>query len=124
MSGLTLLAMFHVFVAFLLIAFVLLQDPKGGGAAGVFGGGGGSNSLFGASGAASFLSTLTKWAAIIFAVTSVATTYITSSKSGSVMDDVAVPDAPIESGMDPVGKDRTSEPVEPAESSDQGTESK
>ena len=86
MSGLTLLAIFHVFVAFVLIAFVLLQDPKGGGAAGVFGGGGGSSSLFGASGAASFLSTLTKWAAIIFAVTSVATTYITSSKTGSVMD--------------------------------------
>lgn len=123
MSGLTLLAIFHVFVAFSLIGFVLLQDPKGGGAAGVFGGGGGSNSLFGASGAASFLSTLTKWAAIIFAVTSVATTYLTSSKSGSVMDEVSIPNAPIEK-MSGESGNPTSEAVEPSAEQQKNTESK
>ena len=104
MSLLTLVAIFHVLVAFVLIVFVLLQDPKGG-AAGVFGGGGGGqNSFFGASGAGNFLTTLTKWTAIIFAITSVATTYMTSGKSGSVMDDVTVPSAPIEGGMAPAAK--------------------
>lgn len=92
MDIISLVAFFHVGVALLLIIMVLLQDPKGGGAAGMFGGGGGSggsqSSFFGASGAGSFLSTLTKWLAIIFAVSSIGMTYMTSqSGSSSVMDD-------------------------------------
>lgn len=93
MDFLSLLSLFHVVVAIFLVLFVLLQDPKGGGAAGVFGGGGsGQSSLFGASGAGSFLSTLTKWTAVVFAVTSVATTYMTSHSTNSVLDDF-VPEA-------------------------------
>ena len=82
----TFLAIFHVIVAIGLIAFVLLQDPKGG-AAGVFGGGGGgSNTLFGATGAGNFLTTGTKWLAIIFAVSCVTLAYVTTESNKSVMD--------------------------------------
>lgn len=99
MELMTLVGIFHVVVALLLIVLVLLQDPKGGGAAGMFGGGGGSqSSFFGASGAGNFLITLTKWIAVIFAITSIGMTYMTSHKGTSVMDNY-VPEAaaPVES---------------------------
>ena len=82
----TLIALFHVFVALALIVFVLLQDPKGG-AAGIFGGGGGgSQSLFGSTGATSFLNKATKWLAIFFAVTSISLVAILNKRSDSVLD--------------------------------------
>ncbi|MCB0407951.1 MAG: preprotein translocase subunit SecG [Bdellovibrionales bacterium] len=92
MELMTLVAIFHVFIAIALIFLVLIQDPKGGGAAGVFGGGGSQNSFFGATGAGNFLTTLTKWLAVIFAVTSIGMTYMTSHTGSSVMDRM-VPEA-------------------------------
>jgi len=86
----TLIVVLHVIVAFSLIIFVLLQDPKGG-AMGVFGGGGSSNTLFGATGASNLLTTTTKWLAIIFAVTCLSLAYFSSQKSSSVLDKVSVP---------------------------------
>lgn len=59
------LIIFYVFIALLLIALVLLQDPKGGGGA-LFGGG--SKSLFGATGATSFIVKATRAVAVLFAV--------------------------------------------------------
>lgn len=83
---LTFLAILHVIFALGLIAFVLLQDPKGG-AAGVFGGGGGgSNSLFGATGAGNFLTTGTKWCAIAFAVSCLTLAYLTTESNKSILD--------------------------------------
>lgn len=124
MDLMTLVAFFHVGIALLLIVLVLLQDPKGGGAAGVFGGGGGSqSSFFGATGAGSFLSTLTKWMAIAFAVTSIGMTYMTShSGSSSIMDDY-IPEAPAatESGMDPIpdaGADKSETPSDSGKTKD------
>ena len=124
MDLMTLVAFFHVGVALLLIILVLLQDPKGGGAAGMFGGGGGSQgSFFGASGAGNFLSTLTKWMAIVFAVTSIGMTYMTSkSGSNSVMDDY-IPTAPAgaDSSMDPLpqeSNEKTEAPVDSEKTSD------
>jgi preprotein translocase subunit SecG len=93
MELLTLVAIFHSIVALLLVVLVLLQDPKGGGAAGMFGGGGSQSSFFGATGAGNFLTTLTKWMAVIFAVSSVGMTYLTSHKGTSVMDDYVPPAA-------------------------------
>lgn len=94
---LTFLAILHVLIAVVLVLFVLIQDPKGG-AAGMFGGGGGGqNTLFGATGASNFLTKVTKWMAISFAVTSIALTYITSHKGGSVMDEY-IPPAPTSEG--------------------------
>ena len=114
MEMMTLVGIFHIVVALLLIVLVLLQDPKGGGAAGMFGGGGGSqNSFFGASGAGNFLTTLTKWFAVIFAVTSIGMTYMTSHKGGSVMDEF-VPEAavPMDSLPEGAGGMDTGAPAE------------
>ncbi len=83
---LTLLAIVHVIVAISLIILVLLQDPKGG-AAGIFGGGGGgSQSLFGSTGATSFLNKATKWMAIFFAATSISIVMTLNRASDSVLD--------------------------------------
>lgn len=82
---LTLLAIVHVFIGLALILFVLLQDPKGG-AMGVFSGGSSSNTFFGNSGASNFLTTITKWLAVLFAVSCLTLTYMSAKKGGSVMD--------------------------------------
>jgi preprotein translocase subunit SecG len=84
---LTLLASLHILIGLCLILFVLLQDPKGG-AMGVFSGGGSSNTFFGSSGASNFLTTTTKWLAVLFAASCLTLTYITAKRSGSVMDNL------------------------------------
>ena len=63
--------MIHVFICIFLVISILLQSSKGGGLAGMFGGGGGMGSVFGGRGAASFLSKLTMWLGVCFAVTSI-----------------------------------------------------
>lgn len=90
---LTLLAVIHVLIGLGLVLFVLLQDPKGG-AMGVFSGGSSSNTFFGASGATNFLTTTTKWLAVLFAASCLGLTYMTAKRGGSsVMDNVATPPA-------------------------------
>src|SRR4051812_41589537 len=90
---LTLLAVVHVLIGLCLILFVLLQDPKGG-AMGVFSGGSSSNTFFGSSGASNFLTTTTKWLAVLFAASCLTLTYITAKQGGSVMDGIVTPPAP------------------------------
>lgn len=90
---LTFLAVVHIFLAIGLVSFVLLQDPKGG-ALGVFSGGSSSNSFFGSSGASNFLTTTTRWIAILFAASCLGLTYMTSRKGGSVMDQYTPTAAP------------------------------
>lgn len=95
---LTVLTSIYVFVALILIFFVLVQDPKGGAAGGIFGSSGGSNSLFGSTGSDNFFTKVTKGAAILFAVLSIALTYVISHPSGSVMDGslpAAMPTQPV-----------------------------
>jgi len=87
---LTVMAILHLFIGLGLILFVLLQDPKGG-AMGVFSGGSSSSSFFGSSGASNFLTTLTKWFAVLFAASCLALTYMTTHKGGSVMDSYVPP---------------------------------
>jgi preprotein translocase subunit SecG len=82
----------HLFIALVLIIFVLLQDSKGG-AAGVFGGGSGSNSLFGSTGGADFLTKMTRYTAIMFAVTCLGLAYLTSKPQKSLMDKYVPPPA-------------------------------
>ena len=98
---LTFLAVVHVLIAFGVIFFVLLQDPKGG-AAGMFGGGGGgSNTVFGTTGAATFLTKVTRWLAVLFAMSCILLVYMTThGGKGSVLDDMmpaATTPAPITS---------------------------
>ncbi|MBX2988939.1 MAG: preprotein translocase subunit SecG [Bdellovibrionaceae bacterium] len=81
----TFVAILHILVALLLIGLVLIQDSKGGGALGI-GGGGGSNSLLGATGAQSLAARMTRWTAVVFAITCISLTLMTASRSKSVLD--------------------------------------
>lgn len=92
----TFLAIVHVIVSILMIVFILLQDPKGGG--GAFGmlGGGSSKSLFGNTGGNQFLVNVTKWMAIIFAFTSIYLAALSTEKDKSVMDEYTESSAPAE----------------------------
>jgi preprotein translocase subunit SecG len=72
----------HVLVCVLLVISILMQSSKGGGMAGVFGGGGSVGGVFGGRGAASFLSKVTLWFGVIFAVTTISIALL-SVKSGS-----------------------------------------
>lgn len=89
---LTLLAYLHILIGLGLVLFVLLQDPKGG-AMGVFSGGSSANSFFGASGASNFLTTTTRWLAILFAASCLGLTYLTAKRGNSVMDGYSAPPA-------------------------------
>lgn len=87
----TLIASIHVLVALILIFLVLIQDSKGGGMGGAFGGG--SSSVFGATGAATLAQKLTRWTAVIFAVTSIWLTVLSSQSGKSLLETTAVPAA-------------------------------
>jgi len=81
----------HVIVCAVLIVVVLLQHGKSADIAATFGGMG-SQTAFGPRGTATVFSRLTTWCAIIFMITSMALTYISSMQgSSSVMDKVPTP---------------------------------
>ncbi len=88
------LIVFYFVIAVLLIALVLLQDPKGDGA--IFGGGG-SQSLFGATGATSFTVKATRLVAILFAVSVIGINYMLMSgnNKSAVYDNNAEITAPV-----------------------------
>lgn len=94
----TFIAVLHILVALILIGLVLIQDSKGGGALGMGGGGGGSNSVLGATGASTLAAKMTRIAAIIFALTSIGLSVLSSQHSKSILDKLpaasAVPTAP------------------------------
>jgi preprotein translocase subunit SecG len=86
-----LLIIIHVFVCIALIMIVLLQTGKGADMGAAFGGGA-SQTLFGSTGASTFLSKATTAAAIIFMITSLSLAYMSSNKSGSsIMKNVETP---------------------------------
>jgi preprotein translocase subunit SecG len=110
---LILLIIIHVVVCIALIMIVLLQTGKGSDMGAAFGGGA-SQTLFGSTGASTFLSKATTGAAIVFMITSLALAYISGHRTGeSVMQDVQ---APIESttlpeqSAPPPGAETTPEP--------------
>ncbi len=82
----TLVGIIHVITALVLISLVLLQDSKGDGVGGAFGGGT-SNSVLGATGATTLAQKMTRWAAIVFAVTSISLTAL-SRRPKSVVEDL------------------------------------
>lgn len=83
------IAVVHILTALALIALVLLQDSKSDGLGGAFGGGG-SNSILGATGGATLAQKLTRWAAFVFAITSIGLT-VASNRKSSVVDHLATP---------------------------------
>ena len=101
---LTILLVVQVVSALGIIALVLLQQGKGADMGSAFGSGS-SGSLFGATGAANFLSRTTKWAAVVFFASTLGLAYLShqgTSNSGamdsgvmqSVPADRSVPQVP------------------------------
>ena len=81
----------HLFVCVALIMIVLLQTGKGADMGAAFGGGS-SQTLFGSTGASTFLSKATTVAAIVFMLTSLALAYISSHRAkSSVMSNAPAP---------------------------------
>ena len=86
-----LLIIIHVVVCGALIMIVLLQTGKGADMGAAFGGGS-SQTLFGSTGASTFLSKATTVAAIIFMLTSLTLAYLSSHQTGeSIMTDAEAP---------------------------------
>ncbi len=89
----TITVVFHVVACMALILIVLLQTGKGAEMGAAFGGA--SQTLFGSSGGTSFLSKLTTGAAIVFMITCLGLTYMSTGPSTkSVMENVPVEETP------------------------------
>ncbi len=77
-----LISIVHALACIFVVIFILLQDPKGG-VLGVLGGG--SQSLFKVGGAKNFLVEATKYLSILFAITSLSLSYISSKDKDSLL---------------------------------------
>ena len=87
------LIIIHIIVCVALIMIVLLQTGKGADMGAAFGGGA-SQTLFGTTGASTFLSKATTFAAVVFMLTSLALAYLSSHRTAeSIMQS---PQAPVE----------------------------
>jgi len=85
------LIILHVIVCIALIMIVFKQTGKGADMGAAFGGGA-SQTLFGSTGASTFLSKATTAAAVVFMLTSLALAYISSHReAGSIMTDIKPP---------------------------------
>ena len=73
----TLILMLHIIVCVVLVILILLQAGKEGMGV-IFGGG--NTSVFGSSGAGGMLAKMTAFMAVVFVVTSLSYTYVTSSR--------------------------------------------
>ncbi len=80
-----LLLTLQVISSILIIVLVLLQQGKGADMGAAFGSGS-AGSVFGSAGAANFLSRATKWAAIVFFVTTGGLAWVAHHPSGSPID--------------------------------------
>jgi preprotein translocase subunit SecG len=92
----TVITIVHILSCIFLILVVLLQTGKGADMGAVFGGS--SSTVFGSSGAGTFLTRLTTATAVVFMLTSLSLTYFSSqSHSATVFDSApaaSAPDAP------------------------------
>jgi preprotein translocase subunit SecG len=108
------IATLHVIVCIILVLVVLLQSGKGADLAGAFGGGA-TQTAFGSRGPASFLSKMTTVAAVIFMLTSIGLSMIsTRSESKSILENKKQTAQP-----QPVKKAPTALPSSPAKSPEQ-----
>ena len=73
----TLLLIVQIIASLAIISLVLLQQGKGADMGSAFGSGS-AGSLFGATGAANFLSRATKWAAVVFFITTIGLAYVSN----------------------------------------------
>jgi preprotein translocase subunit SecG len=73
----TLLLVVQILSSLTIISLVLLQQGKGADMGSAFGSGS-AGSLFGATGAANFMSRATKWAAVVFFITTIGLAYVSN----------------------------------------------
>lgn len=100
----------HVVIALAIVGLVMLQQGRGADAGAGFGGA--SNSVFGARGAASFLSRSTAIMATLFFITSLSLAYLAGNldnKSQDIMD-VPVTEPPAKRDLPPVSIQPTAPP--------------
>ncbi|MBU2522641.1 MAG: preprotein translocase subunit SecG, partial [Proteobacteria bacterium] len=106
------LIIIHVIVCIALIMIVLLQTGKGADMGAAFGGGS-SQTLFGSTGASTFLTKATTAAAIVFMLTSLGLAYMSGHKTGdSIVIDTKTP---IEQQAEPEKNLPVQEPVQKKE---------
>lgn len=102
----------HIIVCVLLVVLILLQSGKEGMGV-IFGGG--NSSVFGSTGAGGILAKLTTLMAIIFVITSLSYTYVTSERPSS---ESAIIDVRIEEPAAP----KETAPAAPSETAPEATE--
>ncbi len=102
------IAVVHMLVALVMIILVLIQDTKSGSLGGAFGGGG-SNSVLGATGATTLAQKMTRWAAVVFAMTCISLSVFSSRSTKSILE--SMPPAPI---MPPASAPATTDSAAPA----------
>lgn len=95
----------HVLIAFAIVGLVMIQQGRGADAGAGFGGA--SNSVFGARGAASFLSRATAILATIFFTTSLSLAYLAGNRDNKTQD---IMDAP--ASVEPAKRDLPSVPAQ------------
>ncbi len=106
----TIVVAIHIVVALLLIIIVLFQQGKGAAMGSAFGGS--SQTLFGSRGPATALAKVTTGAAVIFMVTSIALSVLSSNVTDeSIIQDS---DAPLSLPTSLPGEEGTTQPVEPS----------
>lgn len=81
----SLLLAIQVISSLSIIVLVLLQQGKGADMGSSFGGGS-AGSLFGATGAANFLSRVTKWAAVVFFASTIGLAFVSHRTGDSIID--------------------------------------
>jgi len=112
----TLVTIIHVSACFIMILVVLLQAGKGANMGAAFGGS--SQTVFGSTGAGTFLGKMTAAVAIIFMLTSLTLTYTASHKSSSLMERSKIPitrqapsSAPLPNTAAPAAKSEAAKPA-------------
>ena len=106
----------HIIVCIALIMIVLLQTGKGADMGATFGGGS-SQTLFGSTGASTFLSKATTVAAVVFMLTSLTLAYMSGNRTAStVMENAPAPieqPATAPSGADNKAAEQPAAPAAP-----------
>lgn len=128
----TLIIVVHIVVCTIMVLSILLQSGKGADIGAVFGGGS-SNTVFGSTGATTFLSKITIIAAVTFMVTSIILSYfagkgLSAKGAGSVVGDIPAATQPVApQGKPAEGKASKAQPAQStnaAESPAKGAETK
>lgn len=112
----TLILTLHIIVCVLLVILILLQAGKEG--MGVIFGGSGNTSVFGSSGAGGILAKLTAFMAVVFVITSLSYTYVSSPRAASEESQIlSTPAVNIEDSA-PAPVDKPAEAAAPASAGD------